>query len=103
MVRINPNKLGASSAKVTIGDKVKYNFSKEEIKKFYDTMEGIQDKTKKFDWEIVLHYIINGGRIVLEKKRKIVHIYGKVTHGRVEPICTIERNPELFSFLKNLI
>lgn len=102
MIRMNPNKIVMNTAKVILDGKVKYGFSQAETKNFYNKIERIQDKTKKFDGEMVLHYIINGGKIILERKGKEIHIYGKVTHGKVEPICTIEQNPELFSLLKNL-
>ncbi|MCI8471127.1 MAG: hypothetical protein HFJ35_06685 [Clostridia bacterium] len=103
MIRMNPNKIVANSAKIMFDGKVKYNFSEEETKNLYDRIEGIEDKTKKFDGELVLHYIINGRKIVLDKEGKKIHIYGQVTHGKVEPICTIEQNPKLYSLLKNFV
>ncbi len=102
MIRMNPNKVVASSAKVVFGEKEKLIFRRGELENLEEKIEKIQDELKKADGKMLFEYIMHGRIILLEKKGKKIHLFGEVTHGKVEPTWIIEQNPELFSLLKNL-
>ena len=103
MLLRNKNQKFYCTAKIILGAMEKTIFSKDEIVKLEETIEQIPDIVKQEEGKMVLDYLMHGRVIQLDQNEEIIYLFGPISPGRVVHTWSIEKNPDLYYLLKDLI